>query len=111
MSYTTNIKNEIINNYYTLEENMAELSAILNIEAEIGKKDIKVYTENIGVSRRIYTLIKETYAINPIMTKSKINRLGKKYLIEILINEKKDFILKDLSITDENGKRLHSPKN
>ena len=98
MSYTTNIKNEIINNYYTLEENMAELSAILNIEAEIGKKDIKVYTENIGVSRRIYTLIKDIYGITPSMTKTIINRLGKKYLIEISINEKKDFILKDLSI-------------
>ena len=54
--YNLNNLDEIINNYYTLEENMAELSAILNIEAEIGKKDIKVYTENIGVSRRIYTL-------------------------------------------------------
>ncbi len=111
MSYTSNIKNEIINNYYTIEENMAELSAVLNIEAEITKKQIKIYTENIGVSRRIYTLLKELYSINPVMNKTKINRLGKKYLIEITITEKKDFILKDLSIIDESGKRLYKPSN
>lgn len=111
MSYTSNIKNEIINNYYTLEENMAELSAILNIEAKIEKQHIKIYTENIGVSRRIYTLIKEIYGITPTMTKITINRLGRRRLIELSIKEKQDFILKDLSIIDESAKRLYKPLN
>jgi len=109
MSFTGNIKNEIINIYDTIESQMAELSAIINIEAEISKKEIKISTENIGVSRRLYKLFKDLYRINVDTEKQELNRLGKKYLIEIKVKEKIDTILKDLSIINEYGKRLYEP--
>ena len=53
MSFTTNIKNEILNIEYPQTELIAELSAIINIDAKIEKETFSLYTENIGVSRRI----------------------------------------------------------
>ena len=69
MSYTTNIKNEILNNEYNNTEQISELSAIININGEIENNSISLYTENIGVSRRIYKLLKEYhfYYINDII--------------------------------------------
>ena len=64
MSYTTNIKNEILNNEYNKTEQISELSAIININGEIENNSISLYTENIGVSRRIYKLIKDIFNIN-----------------------------------------------
>ena len=49
MSYTTNIKNEILNNDYPISEQISELSAIININGEIENNSISLYTENIGV--------------------------------------------------------------
>ena len=54
MSYTTNVKNEILNMEYHESELISELSAIININGTIKKNSISLYTENIGVSRRIY---------------------------------------------------------
>ena len=63
MSYTTNIKNEILNNEYNKTEQISELSAIININGEIENNSISLYTENIGVSRRIYKLLKDIFNI------------------------------------------------
>lgn len=52
MSYTTNVKNEILNMEYHESELISELSAIININGTIKKNSISLYTENIGVSRR-----------------------------------------------------------
>ena len=64
MSYTTNVKNEILNMEYHESELISELSAIININGTIKKNSISLYTENIGVSRRIYKLIKDIFNIN-----------------------------------------------
>ena len=64
MSFTTNIKNEIINIDYPKTELIAELSAIVNIEAEIITDGFYIYTENLGVSRRIYKLLKDLFNAN-----------------------------------------------
>ena len=49
MSYTSNIKNEILNLEYSETELISELSAIVNISGEITKNEFSIYTENIGV--------------------------------------------------------------
>ena len=49
MSYTTNIKNEILNNEDNKTEQISELSAIININGEIENNSISLYTENIVV--------------------------------------------------------------
>ena len=85
MSYTTNIKNEIINMNYHESELIAELSAIINISAEIKRDVFNIYIENIGVSRRIYKLLKDLFQARITLEKEKVNRLNKNYLIHIKV--------------------------
>ena len=93
MSYTTNIKNEILNNEYNKTEQISELSAIININGEIENNSISLYTENIGVSRRIYKLLKDIFNIEINITKEEINRLNKNFIIHITIKEDVEKIL------------------
>lgn len=111
MSYTKSIKNEILNQEYSRTELMAELSAILNISGKIEKNEYSLYTENFGVSRRIYKLLKDLFGIEVIIEKEEINRLNKNYIIHIIIKEKLKDILEALNLIDENGKRKYKPNN
>ena len=45
MSFTTNIKNEILNIEYPKSEIIAELSAIVNIGATLEKNKFSIYLE------------------------------------------------------------------
>lgn len=109
MSFTSNIKNEISNIEYSTSEIIAELSAIVNIGAVIEKNTFSLYFENLSIARRIYKHFKNVYHIDIKMIKSNITNLRKKNLIILVIENKKDHILKDLSIIDENNKRLYIP--
>ena len=110
MSFTSNIKNEISSIQYSESENFAELSAILNIGGKIFDDKFEIYTENISVARRIYTLIKETYHVDIEMDNSGVNSLRKNKLVLLTVHEKVDLILSDLSIVLD-GKRLYVPHN
>lgn len=110
MSFTSNIKNEISSIEYSDMENMAELSAILNIGAKIYDDRFEIITENISVARRIYKLLKETYHINITMDTSEVNSLRKNKLVTLIIKEKIDLILNDLSIIKD-GIRLYVPSS
>ncbi len=110
MSFTSNIKNEISSIQYGESENFAELSAILNIGGKIFDDKFEIYTENISVARRIYTLIKETYPVDIEMDNSGVNSLRKNKLVLLAVHEKVDLILSDLSIVLD-GKRLYVPHN
>ena len=109
MSFTTNIKNEILNLDYTRSELLTELSAIINISAEIDKDKFSLYLENIGVSRRIYKLIKDLFNTEIEIIKEKINRLNKQHLIHIIVKDKNKKILKALNIINEYNKRKRKP--
>jgi len=108
MSFTSNIKNEISNIEYGESEKMSELSAILNIGVKILDDSFEIYTENISVARRIYKLIKEVYHVDIDMDTSGINSLRKNKLVLLMIKEKVNLILEDLSIIKDN-KRLFIP--
>lgn len=110
MSFTTNIKNEILNIDYPKTELIAELSAIINIDAKIEKETFNLYTENIGVSRRIYKLIKSLFNQKIEITTEQINRLNKNYMVNILVEDKNHKVLKSLSILDDNNKRKYIPE-
>ena len=110
MSFTSNIKNEISSIQYGESENFAELSAILNIGGKIFDDKFEIYTENISVARRIYTLIKETYHVDIEMDNSGVNSLRKNKLVLLTVHEKVNLILSDLSIVLD-GKRLYVPHN
>jgi hypothetical protein len=109
MSFTTNIKNEISNIEYPTTEIIAELSAIINISAEITKNGFELYTENISVSRRIYKLLKDKFNTDIELIKEKVNRLNKNYLIHLKITDRDKRILKTLNIIDEKEKRKRKP--
>ena len=108
MSYTGNIKNEISNIEYSKSEKMAELSAIININAKIYDDRFEIYTENISTARRIYKLIKDLYHIDIIMDNSLQNSLRKNKLVLLSIKDKFELILNDLSILDNNN-RIYIP--
>ena len=109
MSFTGNIKNEISNIEYSNSENIAELSAILNIGVKIFDDRFEIYTENISVARRIYKLLKETYHIEIDMDNTGVNKLRKNKLVLLIIKDKFDFILNDLCILKDN-ERLYVPE-
>lgn len=111
MSFTSNIKNEILNIEYPETEQIAELSAIININATIKKEEFTIYTENFGVARRIYKLIKDLFKTEVIIEKEKVNRLNKNYLIYINVPDKNNNILKTLDIINEKNKRNYIPSN
>ena len=108
MSFTSNIKNEISNIEYGHSEKMAELSAALNIGVKIYDDRFEIYTENVSVARRLYKLIKEIYHVDIDMDTSGSNSLRGNKLVLLIVKNKNDFILEDLSIL-ENGKRIYIP--
>jgi len=108
MSFTSNIKNEISNIEYSESEKMAELSAILNIGVKIYDDKFEIYSENISVARRIYKLIKEIYHVEIKMDTSGVNSLRGNKLVDLIVLDKVDLILEDLSIVKD-GKRLYIP--
>lgn len=105
MSFTSNIKNEISSHKYSDSESMAELSAVLNIGVKINDNNFEIYSENVSVARRIYMLIKKIYHIEIEMDNSAINSLRKNKLVRLIIREKSDLILGDLSIIDSKGRK------
>ncbi len=108
MSFTSNIKNEISNIEYGPSEKMSELCAILNIGVKIYDDRFEIISENISVARRIYKLIKEIYHVEIDMDTNEINSLRKNKLVTLIVKDKKDLILNDLSIIKDN-KREYIP--
>ncbi len=108
MSFTSKIKTEISNDVYGLSENMAELSAILNISVKIDNDKFEIYTENISVAKRIYKLLKEIYHIEIKINPGEVNTLRGNKLIVLTVKEKVNLILNDLCIIKEN-ERIYVP--
>ena len=109
MSFTSNIKNEILSIEYGESEKMAELSAILNIGVKIYEDKFEIYTENISVARRIYLLIKEIYHVEIDMDTGYNSLRGNK-LVLLSVHDKIDLILSDLCI-QKNNERIYVPDN
>ena len=109
MSFTSNIKNEISSLEYEESENMAELSAILNIGIKIYNDKFEIYSENISVARRIYMLIKEIYHVEIDMDTGYNSLRGNK-LVLLSVHDKVDLILNDLCIV-VNNKRIYVPSD
>ena len=108
MSFTSKIKTEISNDIYSLSENMAELSGILNISVKIEDNKFEIYTENASVAKRIYKLLKEIYHIDIKMDTGEVNTLRGNKLIVLIVADKVDLILNDLCII-KNNERIYVP--
>ena len=109
MSFTTTIKEELCRIDNTKSESISELSGFLRNNGDCDEYNIELVTENATVAKRIYSLIKDVYDVTcEIETRKNLN-FSKNNLYLIEINEKVDFILKDLSILDENDEILPEP--
>ena len=109
MSFTTTIKEEISRIPNTRSESIAELSGFFRNNGTCTDTTIDLVTENATVAKRIYQLIKDLYDITCEIENRKSLNFSKNNLYLIMINEKVNFILKDLSIINENGDFLDTP--
>ena len=110
MSFTTTIKEEISRIKNTRSESIAELSGFLRNNGVCDENVIELVTENATVAKRIYSLIKDIYDVTCEIETRKNANFSKNNLYLVTINDRIDFILKDLSIFDENGEILDEPK-
>lgn len=103
MSFTTEIKNEICSNDYSRLENIAMLSGFLRNNFELACENIVILSENPKVVRKIFSLFKELFDINPVISQGKSNNFNKKNYYNIFISEKLDVVVSSLMLLDENG--------
>ena len=110
MSYTTKIKNEIVEIALEKSEALAELSAYIRNNGSISNNKLVLTTENINIKNKLIDLFEEIYETTPnIEVKDGLN-FNKKDLYVISISNNLDFILKDLCYYDENSEFMDSPK-
>lgn len=111
MSFTTTIKEEISRIDNTRSESISELSGFLRNNGSCTDTTIDLLTENATVAKRIYKLIKNIYDVTCEIENRKSVNFSKNNLYLIMINDKVDFILKDLSVIDDYGNILEEPSN
>lgn len=109
MSFTTTIKEEVSRIKNTRSESIAELSGFLRNNGNCTDTTIDLITENATVAKRIYQLIKDIYDVTCEIENRKSANFSKNNLYLIMIDEKVELILKDLSIMDESGELLPKP--
>ena len=109
MSFTTNIKNEISKIKNTKLESIAELSGFIRNNGYYEDSIINMVTENATVAKRIYTLIKDIYDVYCEIETRKGTNFSKNNLYLMTLEEKSEFILKDLSVIDQNEQLLDRP--
>ena len=111
MSFTTTIKEEISRIDNTKSESIAELSGFLRNNGSYAEESIDLISENATVVKRVYQLMKNLYDISCEIETRKGSNFSKNNLYLIMIDEKVDFILKDLSILDDNQEYLKTPND
>lgn len=104
MTYTTRIKEEIVKSDINKSEKICELSGYIRFAAVI-KDSINITLENASVTRRMYKHIKEIFNIQPRITIRNQKRFRIKQIYILEINEKVEYILHFLNIT-ENKKKI-----
>lgn len=109
MSFTTTIKEEISRIDNTKSESIAELSGFMRNNGSYSDTTIDLVSENATVVKHVYKLCKDLYDITCEIETRKGNNFSKNNLYLIMIDDKVDFILKDLSVIDENGEYLPQP--
>lgn len=110
MSYTTKIKNEILEIELQKSEILAELSGFIRNNGYISNNELILTTENESLKDKVISLIKDVYEVEvKVEIKDGLN-FSKKDLFVMHISDNIDFILKDLCYLDELGNYLDTPK-
>lgn len=111
MSFTTTIKEEISRIESPKSESIAELSGFIRSNGSYTEDTIDLISENATVVKRIYKLFKDLYDITCEIETRKGNNFSKNNLYLVMIDEKINLILKDLSVLSEEGEYLKIPKS
>ncbi len=102
-SFTTEIKEELIDLDLSKEEDIAELSGFIRNNSIKLDKKIDIKNENMLVIKRMYTLFKKNFNILA-KNYTEINKIfNKNHIYHLRIDQNLDFILKDLNIVDDNN--------
>lgn len=111
MSFSMNVKSEILSLQSEKTEKISLLSSYVRNNAVITTDSILINTENIEISKYIYNLFKELYNIAPLITVRRNFNFKKNTSYMLKISKEKDVILKDLSIINEDGYFINIPRN
>lgn len=102
MSFSTNIKNEIVRYTYSLEEKVSLLSALIKINGTLNMSNknfvVDIRTENAKTAKLIFLIIQELYKIDCRLLVAKKNKLNKNNVYIAQIRNKGLDILSDLEI-------------
>lgn len=101
MSFTSVVKNEVSKIESIEAENIAELSAVVH-NSETSEKQIRIYTENASVARKLYTIIKDLFNEYAKITVRKGYNYNKNLIYILEINNNISSILKSLAILEGN---------
>ena len=110
MSFTTTVKNEVLNIESSNTEKIAELSGFVRSNIKLNNDNIELTTENAKVAKRIYLLFKSLYGIDVEIEQKKLANFSKKKVFIITISNKVDEILTDLSVMTEDKEFIDNPK-
>ena len=110
MSFTTTVKNEITNIETSNTEKIAELSGFVRSNIKLIDKTIELSSENAKVAKRIYLLFKSLYGIDVALEQKKLANFSRKKVFIIVINNKVEEILNDLSVISSDGEFIDNPK-
>lgn len=109
MSYTTKIKNEIIELVLEKSEAIAQLSGFVRNNGYISNNQLMLTTENNLIKDKLISLFKIIYEIDAsVEVKDGLN-FSKKDLYLISISNNLNFILQDLCYYDETNNYIETP--
>ena len=101
MSFTTEVKNEICSIVFSKLESLVFLSAFVRNNGDFSE-NLVLFAENPKIVRKIFSMFKEIYEINPVIVQGKSLNFNKRSYYNIVIEDKKDFILHDLNVFKDN---------
>ncbi len=109
MSYTTKIKNEILNIEGSKTELIAELSGFVRNNGEFAEDTLKLTTENNAIKERIIDMFHRLYETKvEIEIKENLN-FSKNKLYVMKITENLSLILEDIGYFDKDKNYLNAP--
>lgn len=104
-SYASEVKKELTSLPVHPEHAKAELAAFLRMNGSLSLHNhqfsLDIVTENPAIARRIFSLIKTAYGIEPLLIVSKKMKLKKNYQYLVRLQQRVNEILSDLGIIDE----------
>lgn len=110
MSFSAEVKEEIVGKRLSKIEAIAFLSAFTSSLISLENNSFTLHTENIKIAKYIAELFKDNFVIDVKLQDNK-SPVNKKIMISIICEDKDYKVLKTLSIIDEDNKILDIPKD